>query len=92
MTKLENPSQLDVAGPKPRHKTTQVMVGNVAVGGGALVGLAYAYIGRSTRAARISPAAAGSRRELDPMDELEGQLERPALVPQGARLSPAPAE
>ncbi|HVX19449.1 MAG TPA: formate/nitrite transporter family protein [Acidimicrobiales bacterium] len=65
--------------------------GNI-VGGGALVGLAYAYIGRSTRAARISPAAAGSRRELDPMDELEGQLERPALVPQGARLSPAPAE
>ena len=35
MTKLENPSQLDVAGPAPRHKTTQVMVGNVAVGGGA---------------------------------------------------------
>src|SRR5262247_2681076 len=28
-----NPS--DVAGPLPRHKTTQVMVGNVAVGGGA---------------------------------------------------------
>ncbi|MBN9006224.1 MAG: flavodoxin-dependent (E)-4-hydroxy-3-methylbut-2-enyl-diphosphate synthase [Rhizobiales bacterium] len=35
MNKLENPSQLDVAGPQPRHKTTQVMVGNVAVGGGA---------------------------------------------------------
>ena len=35
MNKLENPSQLDVAGPSPRHKTTQVMVGNVAVGGGA---------------------------------------------------------
>src|SRR5215813_7460666 len=28
-----NPS--DVAGPRPRHKTTQVMVGQVAVGGGA---------------------------------------------------------
>ena len=28
-----NPS--DVAGPLPRHHTTQVMVGNVAVGGGA---------------------------------------------------------
>src|ERR1700740_2336619 len=28
-----NPS--DVAGPRPRHKTTQVMVGPVAVGGGA---------------------------------------------------------
>src|ERR1044071_10036139 len=28
-----NPS--DVAGPKARHQTTQVMVGNVAVGGGA---------------------------------------------------------
>ena len=25
----------DIAGPKARHKTTQVMVGNVAVGGGA---------------------------------------------------------
>ena len=28
-----NPS--DVAGPRPRHQTTQVMVGQVAVGGGA---------------------------------------------------------
>jgi (E)-4-hydroxy-3-methylbut-2-enyl-diphosphate synthase len=35
MNKLENPSQRDVAGPLARHKTTQVMVGNVAVGGGA---------------------------------------------------------
>jgi (E)-4-hydroxy-3-methylbut-2-enyl-diphosphate synthase len=34
MNKLEKP-QNDVAGPKARHKTTQVMVGNVAVGGGA---------------------------------------------------------
>jgi (E)-4-hydroxy-3-methylbut-2-enyl-diphosphate synthase len=36
MNKLENPLQSDdAAGPKARHKTTQVMVGNVAVGGGA---------------------------------------------------------
>jgi (E)-4-hydroxy-3-methylbut-2-enyl-diphosphate synthase len=35
MNKLEKPSQLDVAGPRARHTTTQVMVGNVAVGGGA---------------------------------------------------------
>ncbi len=35
MNKLENPSQRDVAGPSQRHKTTQLMVGNVAVGGGA---------------------------------------------------------
>jgi (E)-4-hydroxy-3-methylbut-2-enyl-diphosphate synthase len=27
--------QTDIAGPAPRHRTTQVMVGNVAVGGGA---------------------------------------------------------
>src|SRR6478672_13008477 len=27
----------DIAGPSARHKTTQVMVGNVAVGGGAPV-------------------------------------------------------
>ena len=27
--------QQDIAGPKPRHRSTQVMVGNVAVGGGA---------------------------------------------------------
>src|SRR6201992_3747322 len=27
--------ETDIAGPAPRHKTTQVMVGNVAVGGGA---------------------------------------------------------
>jgi (E)-4-hydroxy-3-methylbut-2-enyl-diphosphate synthase len=35
MNKLEKPQLDDVAGPKARHKTTQVMVGNVAVGGGA---------------------------------------------------------
>ncbi|ABD86066.1 flavodoxin-dependent (E)-4-hydroxy-3-methylbut-2-enyl-diphosphate synthase [Rhodopseudomonas palustris] len=35
MNKLENPLSHDVAGPAPRHKTTQVMVGDVAVGGGA---------------------------------------------------------
>jgi (E)-4-hydroxy-3-methylbut-2-enyl-diphosphate synthase len=35
MNKLENPLQHDVAGPAPRHKTTQVMVGDIAVGGGA---------------------------------------------------------
>jgi (E)-4-hydroxy-3-methylbut-2-enyl-diphosphate synthase len=36
MNKLENPLQNDdAAGPRARHKTTQVMVGNVAVGGGA---------------------------------------------------------
>ena len=31
----ETTSSSDVAGPAPRHQTTQVMVGNVAVGGGA---------------------------------------------------------
>ncbi|AVT74592.1 4-hydroxy-3-methylbut-2-en-1-yl diphosphate synthase [Rhodopseudomonas palustris] len=35
MNKLENPLRDDVAGPAPRHQTTQVMVGDVAVGGGA---------------------------------------------------------
>src|SRR6266487_6792397 len=35
MNKLENPQPNDVAAPRGRHKTTQVMVGNVAVGGGA---------------------------------------------------------
>src|ERR1700743_1173722 len=35
MNKLEKPMQNDVAGPAPRHETTQVKVGNVAVGGGA---------------------------------------------------------
>jgi (E)-4-hydroxy-3-methylbut-2-enyl-diphosphate synthase len=35
MNKFESPSEIDVAGPSPRHTTTQVMVGNVAVGGGA---------------------------------------------------------
>src|SRR5205823_2330343 len=35
MNKPIKPLQDDVAGPKARHKTTQVMVGNVAVGGGA---------------------------------------------------------
>src|SRR5438445_5151917 len=35
MNKPEIIPQDDVAGPRPRHKTTQVMVGNVAVGGGA---------------------------------------------------------
>src|SRR5712675_2487746 len=35
MNKPEKLPQDDVAGPRARHKTTQVMVGNVAVGGGA---------------------------------------------------------
>src|SRR5690242_3151362 len=35
MNKPEIIPQDDIAGPKPRHQTTQVMVGNVAVGGGA---------------------------------------------------------
>jgi (E)-4-hydroxy-3-methylbut-2-enyl-diphosphate synthase len=35
MNKLEKPLQNDAAGPRGRHKTTQVLVGNVAVGGGA---------------------------------------------------------
>src|SRR5580704_17467246 len=35
MNKPEKLPADDVAGPSPRHKTTQVMVGNVAVGGGA---------------------------------------------------------
>src|SRR5436853_198150 len=35
MNKLEKPLQNDAAGPRGRHKTTQVMVGKVAVGGGA---------------------------------------------------------
>ena len=35
MNKPEKLPQDDVAGPNARHKTTQVMVGNVAVGGGA---------------------------------------------------------
>src|SRR6266849_4782472 len=35
MNKPIKPLPSDVAGPSARHKTTQVMVGNVAVGGGA---------------------------------------------------------
>src|SRR5467141_2295886 len=35
MNQPVTPPQNDVAGPQARHKTTQVMVGNVAVGGGA---------------------------------------------------------
>src|SRR6266566_3043863 len=35
MHKPIKPPQNAVAGPKGRHETTQVMVGNVAVGGGA---------------------------------------------------------
>src|SRR6195952_1382319 len=35
MNKSEKSPFDDVAGPSARHKTTQVMVGNVAVGGGA---------------------------------------------------------
>ncbi|MEO8317391.1 MAG: flavodoxin-dependent (E)-4-hydroxy-3-methylbut-2-enyl-diphosphate synthase, partial [Bradyrhizobium sp.] len=35
MNKPEKPPQNDVAGPRARNQTTQVMVGNVAVGGGA---------------------------------------------------------
>src|ERR1700737_5040801 len=35
MNQPVKPPHNDVAGPNARHKTTQVMVGNVAVGGGA---------------------------------------------------------
>jgi (E)-4-hydroxy-3-methylbut-2-enyl-diphosphate synthase len=35
MNKLEKPFQTDIAGPRARHTTTKVMVGNIAVGGGA---------------------------------------------------------
>src|SRR6202034_231045 len=35
MNKAIKPPENDVAGPNSRHQTTQVMVGNVAVGGGA---------------------------------------------------------
>src|SRR4051794_8527498 len=35
MNKLEKPLLEAIAGPSPRHRTTQVMVGDVAVGGGA---------------------------------------------------------
>src|ERR1700733_8737145 len=35
MNKPIKPPHDDVAGPRARHKTTQVMVGNIAVGGGA---------------------------------------------------------
>src|SRR3974377_1101612 len=35
MNKPEKPLENDIAGPKTRHKTTKVMVGHVAVGGGA---------------------------------------------------------
>src|SRR3954466_9179126 len=37
MNQAVKPPQNDVAGPNARHKTTQVMVGNVAVGGAAPV-------------------------------------------------------
>src|SRR5437588_954742 len=35
MNKLENNIDSDVAGPAPRHQTTRVKVGEIAVGGGA---------------------------------------------------------
>ena len=35
MNTLEKPQPSDIAGPQPRHTTTQVKVGDVAVGGGA---------------------------------------------------------
>src|SRR5689334_23709987 len=35
MNKPEKPPQDDIAGPSARHQTTKVMVGNIAVGGGA---------------------------------------------------------
>ena len=35
MNRYEKPLENDVAGPKTRHQTTKVMVGDVAVGGGA---------------------------------------------------------
>src|SRR5258708_14888884 len=66
MNKPEKLPQDDVAGPRARHQTTQVMVGNVAVGGGApivvqlMTNTDTAHIdGSIGQVAALSPAGSG---------------------------------
>src|SRR5260370_35170227 len=64
MNKPIKPPQDDVAAPRARHKTTQVMVGNVAVGGGApSVGqsLTHTAPAQAAGTARQSPGARSAR-------------------------------
>src|ERR1700753_4093650 len=62
MNKLEKLPQDDIAGPRARHKTTQVMVGNVAVGGGApIVGQSMTNTDTADIEGTIAQVAALSR-------------------------------
>src|SRR3954463_16748470 len=62
MNKPEKVPQNDVAGPEPRRKTTQVMVGNVAVGGGAPIGVqAMTHTDNADGEGTIAQVAALSR-------------------------------
>src|SRR6202051_335128 len=62
MNQPVKPPENDVAGPNPRHKTTQVMVGHVAVGGGAPI-VVQSMTNTATAAVegRIAQVAALSR-------------------------------
>src|SRR6202022_908314 len=62
MNKPIKPPHDDVAGPRARHKTTQVMVGNVAVGGGApIVGQSMTNTAPADGAGTVAQIAALAR-------------------------------
>src|SRR5260370_38634529 len=84
MNQPVKPPQNDVAGPKTRHKTTQVMVGNVAVGGGApIVGQAMTNTdtadGAGTGGRIAAVSRAGSEKGRSTGDRPEAAAAGPAL-------------
>src|SRR3977135_3355516 len=82
MNRPEKPPQNDVAGPRARHKTTQVMVGNVAVGGGApIVGQSMTNTDTADVAGTVAPIAALARAGSELVRGTADRDEAAAAVP-----------
>src|ERR1700689_5354683 len=82
MNKVEKPLQNDAAAPRARHKTTQVMVGNVAVGGGApLVVQSMTNTDTADIEGNIAHVAALSRRGSEMVRITVDREEAAAAVP-----------
>src|SRR5260370_9598960 len=97
MNKPIKPPQDDVAGPQARRKTTQVMVGNVAVGGGApIVGQSMTNTDTADVAGTVAQIAALSRAGSEMVRITVDPHQAPAAVPQirdelpNPRITPPP--
>src|ERR1044072_4089006 len=82
MNKLENLLDSDIAGPAPRHRTTQVKVGNVAVGGGApIVVQSMTNTDTADIDGNIAQVAALARAGSEMLRSTVGREEAAAAVP-----------